>query len=175
MKYSIFLHALSFKLIWVGTIWLAANDLTPWAALLIWSWAIFWWQQPRLIPYRSLAVTSLAVGAISEFILCYSQVSMNTDGSPLLFPPFWLLGLWVAFGSLLPICLEKLHQRYALSLILGAVFGPLSYRAGSQWGALNISDDYVGILFVALVWGVSFPFLLFRLTKEKKAKINELT
>lgn len=160
MTYSRILHSLSFKLIWVGTIVLAAKGHDIMAALLIWGWSIFWWLQPKLSSYSSLAIKSLLVGTIAELILCYSGIALNKTGEALFFPPLWLLGLWLAFASLLPYCLKGLHQKLAVAAIVGAVFGPLSYNAGSNWGAMHIQSDIWGLSIIGLIWGISFPFLL---------------
>ncbi len=68
------------------------------------------------------------------------------------FTPFWLLPLWLIFLlSYSTLYAMLLTKPWWLSLVFGAIFGPLSYWGGIQLGALSVSA-----LWVFVVWSVSW-------------------
>lgn len=71
------------------------------------------------------------------------------------FPPLWILGMWGLFGSAMRGSLSWLQGKFVLAAVAGAVFGPLSYLAGSRMGAVTFTADTTLTLFVlALVWAI---------------------
>jgi len=72
--------------------------------------------------------------------------------------PPWIIAMWLLFSTSLTGSLSWLKGRYGLAVILGAVFGPLSYVSGSRLGAASFNYDFwitMGIL--AVVWGLVVP------------------
>ncbi len=74
--------------------------------------------------------------------------------------PLWMIGLWVGFAATLRHALRWLRGRYLLGAALGAIGGPLAYRAGEALGAVTIPDPVVGLGAVAVEWLVAMPLLL---------------
>ena len=167
MRYSVLLHSLSFKFVWVATVWLIGEHYLWSSTLMIWGYALLWWANAALRPYRELVAKSLGAGLFVESILCYSHIALDNTGAPLYFPPLWLLGLWVAFGSLIPFGLASLQKRLWLACLTALIFAPMSYSAGSSWGAMNIRTDTVGMVVIGLLWGIAFTWLV----KESGKKV----
>lgn len=167
MRYSIWLHSLSFKFIWVATVWLIAEHHHWLGTLVIWGYALVWWANSALRPYLALSAKALGAGFLCESIFCYSHIALDNTGAPLYFPPLWLLGLWVAFASLLPFGLASLQKRLWLACLTALIFAPMSYSAGSSWGAMNIRTDTIGMAVIGLLWGIAFTWLV----KESGTKV----
>lgn len=74
--------------------------------------------------------------------------------------PLWMVALWVGFAATLRHALRWLGNRYLLSALLGAIGGPLAYRAGEALGAIEISDPLSGLIAVSVEWLVAMPLLL---------------
>ena len=72
--------------------------------------------------------------------------------------PLWVLGLWLAFASLLPQCLAWLHRRPVVGALLGAVAGPLSYALGARLGGVTLGAW--GYAAAAVEYAVAMPLLL---------------
>jgi hypothetical protein len=86
--------------------------------------------------------------------------------------PLWMTALWVNFGATLHQSLAWLQGHLFWACVLGAVGGPLSYWAGSRWGALELGDHALATL--AIVWAVITP-MLFRLARSTwfRTKTNQ--
>lgn len=76
-------------------------------------------------------------------------------------PPFWLLALWLQFGTVFHFCLRWLSGRYRLAFGLGLVGGPLAFLAGERLGAASLGEPRaLSIAVLALVWAVAVPTLV---------------
>lgn len=75
------------------------------------------------------------------------------------FLPAWLIALWILFVAALPVLQPFLGPRPFLAAILGAILGPLSYRAGEPFGVLFFTSLVAPIL-MAGFWALYFPFSL---------------
>ena len=63
-----------------------------------------------------------------------------------------------------------LFQAFLIQLILGLVFGPVSYLTGVSFEAISFSSQYPEstiLIVIALMWGISFP-LLYAASKKIK-------
>ena len=79
--------------------------------------------------------------------------------------PLWLVGLWMAFASTIHYSLSWLNKKLILSSVFGAIAGPLSYYAGSKFGALQLGANVViCVVILAVVWAMILP-LFFALSK----------
>jgi len=82
-----------------------------------------------------------------------------------LLAPMWLLGLWLFFATTLGSSLSWLSSRPRLAAVLGAAFGPVSYYAGFNLGALQLGAPHLRSLFmIAIVWSLLLP-LWFRVDR----------
>lgn len=76
-------------------------------------------------------------------------------------PPLWLLTLWAGFGVYMATGLELMYGRPRLAAIAGLVCGPLAYRGGVPFGALELGTNaWLSLAIIGAVWAVAFPFLL---------------
>ncbi len=75
--------------------------------------------------------------------------------------PFWLWALWALFGLTLDASMSFLQRRHwALSAVLGGVFGPLSYLAGAKLGAATLVANPLNFAALALAWAIAMPLLV---------------
>lgn len=75
--------------------------------------------------------------------------------------PAFMVGLWAAFGAGLTASLRWLVRwRPAAQAALGAVAGPLAYRAGAALGAMDLGPGVAPALAaVGAAWAVGLPLL----------------
>lgn len=83
----------------------------------------------------------------------YGQLSMNTA-------PYWIVMMWGLFTTTLNVSLSWLKNRLAISVVFGAIGGPLAYYAGGNLGALEFVDMQKSIISLAIGWGIITPLLL---------------
>ena len=74
-------------------------------------------------------------------------------------PPYWILAMWLLFATTLNISLRWLHGRMMLAALLGMLFGPITYFAGSKLGGVSFPETLSTIAVVAISWGVLMPML----------------
>ena len=76
------------------------------------------------------------------------------------FAPPWLLALWVLFAIQVNVLFRWLRGRWWLAMVLGAVAGPLSFRAGAALGAAYISEMPATLGTLAIGWAIWMPLLV---------------
>jgi hypothetical protein len=78
-----------------------------------------------------------------------------------LLAPAWIVAMWALFATAINSSLKWLHGRYGLAVLLGAVFGPLSYRAGVALGAASFPlGEWTSLAALAIIWGIAMPMLI---------------
>ena len=108
-----------------------------------------------------LVVGVTALGAIVEtaFIafgaLHYARTSDNAA-----LPPIWIIALWFAFGTLPHGSLGWLSGRIWPQLLLGAVFGPLSYLGGVRLGAATLGEPImISLAVIGCGWALAMALI----------------
>lgn len=76
------------------------------------------------------------------------------------FSPPWMICLWLNFAATLNVSLAWLRGRYLLAALFGAAGGPLAYYSGARLGATEALPTSIGILLLAIGWGVMTPLLV---------------
>jgi len=76
------------------------------------------------------------------------------------FAPYWITALWALFGAQFNTTYNWLKVRPAVAALLGAVAGPLSFRAGASLGALQFLQPKLAALTLAAGWAVILPLLI---------------
>jgi hypothetical protein len=102
------------------------------------------------------------IGLIAESLLMGTGAARYamSDVSAVL-PPWWLVSLWMAFGTTLNVSLAWLRERHLLAALLGLAAAPPSYYAAAQIGAMELALP-VGrsLMLVGLAWAAALPLLL---------------
>lgn len=74
--------------------------------------------------------------------------------------PHWMAALWLLFAVQLNTLFRWLHGRWLVSAIMGAVAGPIAFRAGSLLGAVEFPVLATGMMALALGWLFLFPAMI---------------
>ena len=74
-------------------------------------------------------------------------------------PPYWILAMWLLFATTLNLSLRWLHGRMMLAAILGLLFGPITYFAGSKLGGVSFPDTFHTLAVIAVSWALLMPML----------------
>ena len=67
--------------------------------------------------------------------------------------------LWMIFAITLNHSLVWLKNRISLSVIFGAIGGPLAYLAGEKLGAIIITQQ-LSLVLLSIGWALITPFLI---------------
>ena len=74
--------------------------------------------------------------------------------------PPWMICLWLNFAATLNVSMAWLRGRYLLAAAFGAIGGPLAYYSGAKLGATEALPSTIGMLLLAIGWGVMTPLLV---------------
>lgn len=94
--------------------------------------------------------------ALARFHLLGYSSGILIDG----FAPDWIIALWALFGAQFNTTYHWLKVRPAVAALLGAVAGPLSFRAGASLGALQFLQPIPAALALAAGWAVILPLFI---------------
>jgi hypothetical protein len=87
------------------------------------------------------------------------------------FAPAWIMLLWLALAMVINHSLAAFKRRLLLIAVLGAVGSPLSYFAGSRFGAVEwLAPAWQVVLATGLSWALVLP-ALFWLAREGRSSV----
>lgn len=134
-----------------------------------------------------LLLQVLLLGVVVDSLLIASGV-LIADAHTML-APIWMAALWLLFATTLNHCCAWLqpiavthsknndktkpdYMAWLLVAFVGAVAGPLSYWAGTNFSAMSLALPLVNsLLVISLVWALILPLCL-RLAQRHNNKIN---
>ncbi|MGH1361845.1 MAG: DUF2878 domain-containing protein [Burkholderiaceae bacterium] len=129
-------------------------------ALLIAGWHLS--RAISLLPEVKLIALTLSIGLLWDSLLVSLGWLRYPHGA--LIPsvaPVWIVALWLLFATTLNVSLRWLKPRLSTALILGAIFGPLSYWGASRLGAVDVIHPVALTIALAAGWGAIMPSLMF--------------
>jgi hypothetical protein len=156
------LNFVAFQIGWFACVLSAANGL-PWLGLLVVSLVIGLHLTLAERPGQEFKLIALAVllGLVFDSMLVYSGWLRYASPAPYAgLAPYWILGMWALFATTLNVSMSWLKSKTMMALLLGAIFGPLSYMAGQRLGALEFVDFRSGMAALVVVWALAMPLLM---------------
>lgn len=150
-----------FQILWFGSVIGAANGYV-WAApicLAVFTTCHFKWLSKRVYADRLLMATCLLLGLVVDTAGSYWGLVEFSFYSFEPLTPIWLLCLWAGFALTINHSMAWIQGRLVLAVIAGAVFGPLSYYAGWQAGAMQWLQPTVTAVFISVSWALLMPGL----------------
>lgn len=145
---------------WFGCVFLAEKPYA-WVSLFfaLALLAYFVWRKNINLKEVVLFIVLSLVGIIFDTILINLQY-IDTPQRSTILAPIWLISIWFLF------CLVVLKNPYLRSLslfsaaVLGALFGPLSYKSGELLNVLTMTSSIT--LFIYMIfWGLYFPLMIY--------------
>lgn len=107
----------------------------------------------------SLVLALGLFGLVAETIILSAGLTTFSSHSPYsTFAPTWIVGLWMAFATLIEPAFGWLRGRLLIAGALGATAGPVSYYAAVRLGALHINQpEWIGLFAIGFMWTVAMP------------------
>jgi hypothetical protein len=159
---NVLLNAIAFKLAWLSTIFGGANELPMLGPLAV-TIAVAVHLRLAAEPQRELTLVAItgAIGLAWDSVMVSAGWMSYPSGTFVAgLAPYWILGMWMLFATTLNVTFRWLHSRMLLAVIMGAVFGPLSYMAGSAAGAVQLNNPTVVYVTLSASWALLMPGLL---------------
>lgn len=153
---------LLFQVGWLACVLGAANGI-PWlgavfvtlAASLHLYWAHRPWREARL-----LAACALIGLFFDGLLLATGWVGFSNGWWLPGLAPYWMMFMWILFGTTLNLSLVWLQPRPALAAAFGAIGGPVAYYAGERLGGIQLANAVPALVALAIAWGLVTPILL---------------
>ena len=147
---------------WFACVLSAARDV-PWmgVATTIVLVAVHLARVERPLQEFKLLVSVVAMGAIWESVPVATGLLVYPNGTVL--PgaaPYWILALWALFAAQFNTTFGWLKQRMLLASVLGAIAGPMSFRAGAALGAVRLAFPLPATIVLAIGWAILMPVLI---------------
>ena len=99
--------------------------------------------------------TMISVGIVVE--LLFRQLGLTDYPSVSYFVPPWLFLVWISFGFTFSGCYRWLgHHSTWLAVLLGAVFGPVTYWIASRLAPFQILEPILFTVASSLFWAVLY-------------------
>ncbi len=101
------------------------------------------------------------IGAVFDSLLVASgwvtyPSGMFTDMTA----PYWIIAMWVLFGTTLNVSMRWLKRRWLVAAAVGLIAGPLSYIAGQKLGGIVFVEQTNALVALGVGWGLMMPALM---------------
>jgi len=151
-----------FEAAWFACILGVAHGMPLWGTAAVVA-AIAWHVAISARPTTELALVGLlcAIGLVAESLVVAQGHVAYPAGQPVAWlAPYWMVALWGEFAIALNVTLRWLKGRPLLALVLGAVFGPLSFLGGVRLGGARFVDTAPALVTLACMWAVLMPLVM---------------
>jgi len=140
---------ITFQVAWfAAAYWHDYRSILVSVACLIWLYLCEPWSKIRIIHTLQLAVLGIIVDSLLTMASIY-----QFDNTTLVLP-YWLVVLWFVFACSLTMSMLPLLKHLSISIVAGAIFGPLAYWAGAKFGALQVDFTWIHLLGAMIIWGL---------------------
>jgi hypothetical protein len=151
-----------FEAAWFACILGVAHGHPAWGTAAVVA-AIGWHVAISARPARELALAGLlgGIGLVAESLVVAQGHVAYPAGQPVAWlAPYWMVALWAELAIALNVTLRWLKRRPVLALVLGAVFGPLSFLGGVRLGGARFVDETAALVTLAAMWALLMPLVM---------------
>lgn len=113
----------------------------------------------RMLELKLIIIAGLIGLLFDGALLNFDLIIYNDPGLPYPFTPIWIVMLWMIFAMTLNHSLAWLSQKIYISILFGAMGGPLAYIAGEKLGAITLLSTN-SIITLSIGWALITPILL---------------
>ncbi len=153
---------IAFQVGWFACVVGAANGMS-WAGVLVAGLVIGLHLAIAAGPRQELrlVLVALVMGLVFDSLLVMSGWLQYAGGAAFAgMAPVWILAMWALFATTLNVSMGWLKNKPGLAVLMGAIFGPLSYMAGQRLGALVFVDFKAAIITLMFTWALAMPLLM---------------
>ena len=154
LKYYNIFNLIGFKITWIACV-MGEIYIDSYVGLIvgmIYLFIFFYFEKNKKRAFNIILIFSLAGYAFDSFLSYLDLYKINADIN-FLFLPIWFLVLWPSFSSLLVNLFSFLKNNLIISILFGAIFGPLNYYTGIALGMVSLIN-YESFILMSLFWGL---------------------
>jgi len=159
---KLLLNFAAFQVGWFACVLGAANGF-PWLGPVVVAAAVALHLAlvRRPLPELYLVLAAMAIGLVLDSLLLATGWLRYSVG--LWLPglaPYWIIAMWGLFATTLNVSMGWMLGRPVLTVVMGAVGGPLSYLAGEKLGAIELTQPAPALAALSLAWAIAMPLLM---------------
>ena len=161
MKYKI-ANFFIYEAVWLACVLGAAKGF-PWLGLLFVLLAIGLHLKASARPLIEARLVAVAVGMGLVFDSLLVSGGWLSYANGMIAPgiaPYWILAMWAGFATTMNASMSWIKINLVVAALLGAIFGPLSYLAGQEMGAVTFTNSTTSIIAVGIAWMLAMPLLV---------------
>ena len=113
----------------------------------------------RILELKLIIIAGLIGLLFDGALLNFDLIIYNDPGLPYPLTPILIVMLWMFFAMTLNHSLAWLRQKIYISILFGALGGPLAYIAGEKLGAITLLSTN-SIIILSIGWAFITPVLL---------------
>ena len=143
---------IGFKITWISCIF-GEIYISGWFGFfigLVFLLSFFLYTEKKLQSFNIILIFSV-LGYSFDSLLSLSNLYTINSQNNFLFLPIWFMVLWPSFCTLLVDCFSFLKKKYFFAILLGGIFGPISYYAGLSLNLAN-AINYSVFFIMAIFW-----------------------
>lgn len=112
-----------------------------------------------------LLITLVIGGVFDQIMLNHQLVTYQAHGWSNAFVPVWILALWAEFVTVLNVSLRWMKELktpvgWLVSVLFGAIGGPLAYIGAERLGAVTLNNLPISYIALGVGWAILTPLLL---------------
>lgn len=113
-----------------------------------------------------LILSAMVAGVVADSLLVFSGwVSYPTGTLVPGMAPYWIIAMWALFATTLNVSMKWLRDRPVVTVMMGAIGGPMSYLAGQKLGAITFLQPLPALAALTLIWALAMPLLMLAATR----------
>jgi hypothetical protein len=123
--------------------------------------AVHLWRAVLPLEEAKLIASVIVIGGIwDSALVSFGLLAYPSSGTMSGFAPVWIFVMWGLFAAQINTTYPWLQRRIWLAPLLGAVAGPLSFRAGAALGALQFAKPWPATVALAAGWSILLPAII---------------
>ena len=158
----LFINFAAFQVGWFSSVIGAAKQM-PWLGPLALVVVLVIHLRQARRPHAELTLI-MACGIVGIFfdslLVIFGWVTYPSGQFSDLLAPYWIVTMWMRFGTTLNLSMGWLKGRPLMAAAFGAVGGPASYIAGQKLGGIVFIEYASALIALAIGWAIFMPLLL---------------
>ncbi|MBX9675223.1 MAG: DUF2878 domain-containing protein [Methylotenera sp.] len=167
MQPRLVINFVLFQIGWFACVIGAAKQM-PWLGVAVVIAIIIWHLTQAKQAKKELQllfITLVIGGTFDQIMLNHELISYQAHGWSNSIVPVWILALWAEFVTVLNVSLRWMKElktpvRWLVSVLFGAIGGPLAYIGAEKLGAVTLNNLPISYIALGVGWAILTPLLL---------------
>jgi hypothetical protein len=156
------LNFVAFQIGWFSSVIGGAREM-PWlgplAAVIALAIHFHFARRPRQ-EFMLILSCALIGAAFDSVLVAAGWVQYSSGLFNEYMAPYWIITMWMLFGTTLNVSMRWLRGREKLAAVFGLAGGPMAYIAGEKLGGIVFVNEFAALAALGIGWAAMMPVLL---------------